>query len=163
MTELSIRERELVGRFGLFTEMTGGQRIPGMLVGYLLICAPEEQSITEIATALNVSKASVSTVMRQLQQVRAVERVPVADSRQHYYRLTGNWIEMIRARWRFLDAGRDLAEAGMAVVADDPRRRERMRDFADFLSFLVEELGNDLTARWEAYQAKRKAEREAPR
>jgi biotin operon repressor len=165
MSELSIPERDLVGRFGMFTEMSGGQRISGMLIGYLLICEPEQQSITEISTALNVSKASVSTVLRQLQQARAVERVPVLESRQHFYRLTGggNWMEMLRGRLRFLEAGRQLTTAGMALVADDPSRRERMQDFADFLTFLVQEFGDDLVSRWETYRDKRTAEREAPR
>lgn len=165
MRELTIAERELVGRFGVFVEMSGGQRISGMLIGYLLICEPEQQSITEMAAALNVSKASVSTVIRQLQQGGSVERVPVTDSRQHFYRLNGggNWAAIQRKRWDYLDAGRSVAEAGLRVVGDDPRRSERMQEFADFLDFLVEELGADLTSRWETYRAKRKAEREAPR
>lgn len=163
--ELSMAERELVGRFGVFVEMSGGQRIAGMLVGYLLICEPEQQSITEMATALNISKASVSTVIRQLQQGRTVERVPMPESRQHYYRITGggSWIQILQARWRFLDAGRDVADAGIRVVGDDPSRARRMQEFADFLAFLVEEFGADLVSRWETYRAKRIAEREAPR
>lgn len=164
MSELTMAERELVGRFGVFVEMSGGQRIAGMLIGYLLICEPEQQSITEMANALNVSKASVSTVIRQLQQGGSVERVPVTDSRQHFYRLNGggNWAAIQQAKWSYLDAGRGVAEAGLRVVGDDPRRRERMQEFADFLDFLVEELGTDLNSRWETYRAKRQAERETP-
>ncbi|ADD39887.1 GbsR/MarR family transcriptional regulator [Stackebrandtia nassauensis] len=165
MPELSIAERELVGRFGVFVEMSGGQRIAGMLVGYLLICKPEHQSITEMADALAISKASVSTVIRQLQQGLKVERVPVPDSRQHYYRLAGggDWTEILRTRWKFLNAGRDVAAAGLRLVGDDPDRRERMQEFADFLDFLVEEFSPELVSRWETYRNKRTAEREAPR
>lgn len=165
MAELTIAERELIGRFGVFVEMSGGQRISGMLIGYLLISEPEHQSITEMAEALNVSKASVSTVIRQLQQGRTVERVPVPGTRQHYYRITGggSWIQILQARWRFLDAGRDVAEAGLRVVGDDPSRQHRMQEFADFLAFLVEEFGADLVSRWETYRTKRIAEREASR
>lgn len=165
MSELSTEEQELIGRFGVFVELSGGQRIAGMLIGYLLICVPEHQSITQMASALGVSKASVSTVIRQLQQGLKVERVPVTDSRQHYYRLAGggDLTMLLRTRWKFLDAGREVAAAGLRIVGDDPSRRERMREFADFLDFLTDEFSPDLISRWETYRAKRIAERETPR
>ena len=80
-------ESEFVARMGLFFEMTGGPRTMGRLYGWLLICDPPQQSLSELTTALSVSKASVSTVARQLQDSGMIERLP-SPSRQHHYRVT---------------------------------------------------------------------------
>ena len=84
---MSPEETEFVDRFGLFMEMLGGPRTMGRVYGWLLICDPPQQSLTELAQTLSVSKASVSTVARQLQQAGMIERLP-SSSRQHLYRVT---------------------------------------------------------------------------
>jgi biotin operon repressor len=58
----------------------------GRVYGWLLICDPPQQSLTQLADALSVSKASVSTVARQLQEAGMVERLP-SPNRQHLYRV----------------------------------------------------------------------------
>ena len=65
---MSPEEAEFVDRLGLFMEMLGGPRTMGRVYGWLLICDPAQQSLTELAKTLAVSKASVSTVARQLQE-----------------------------------------------------------------------------------------------
>ena len=121
-------EREFVERFGLFFEMAGGSRMAGRLFGWLLICDPAQQSITELAAALEVSKASISTVIRQMQQAGFVERVPVAGSRQHHYRLTaGGWPRIVQARMGFVEMGRELAEYGMRTLGGDRHALDGLR------------------------------------
>ena len=80
-------EAEFVDRVGLFLEMLGGSRTMGRVYGWLLICDPPQQSLSELAEALSVSKASVSTVARQLQDGGMIERLP-SSTRQHHYRVT---------------------------------------------------------------------------
>ena len=73
---MSPEEAEFVDRLGLFMEMLGGPRTMGRIYGWLLICDPPQQSLTELAHTLSVSKASVSTVARQLQEGGMIERLP---------------------------------------------------------------------------------------
>ncbi|WP_324802275.1 hypothetical protein [Stackebrandtia sp.] len=156
-------ERALVGRFGVHTEMSGGQRIEGMIIGLLLICEPPHQSITQIASALRVSKASVSTTVRRLMNACTVERVPVAGSRQHYYQMAGggSWVEIVRSRWEHIQLARRLAEDGLALLGDDRDRRRRMEEYLDFLAFVESEIGPDLLDRWDNFRLKRIQERES--
>jgi len=79
-------EAEFVDRMGLFFERLGASRTMGGIYGRL-ICEPPQQLSGELASTLSVSKASVRTVARQLQEAGMVERLPSA-ARQHRYRIT---------------------------------------------------------------------------
>jgi len=52
-----------------------------------MVCDPPQQSLSELVGAPSVSKASVSTAARQLQEAGIIERLPAA-SRQHRYHVT---------------------------------------------------------------------------
>ncbi len=67
---------EFVDRLGLFFELLGATRTMGRVYGWLLICDPAQQSVTQLADALSVSKASISTVAWQLLEGGMVERLP---------------------------------------------------------------------------------------
>jgi len=157
MAEPTSAEREFCEEFGLFTQFMGDSRVAGLIMGWLLICQPEHQSITQIATGLDISKASVSTVLRHLQQRQSVERHAVSGTRQHYYRLTGggNWLRVLRARLIFLAAGRKLGEQGLEVLEREGKPAGRLREFTAFLTFLEEEFDNGMMERWEKYRAHR--------
>jgi DNA-binding transcriptional regulator GbsR (MarR family) len=66
--------------------MLGATRTMGRVYGWLMICDPPQQSLSQIAEALSVSKASVSTVARQLRKGGMIQRLPAA-SREHHYRV----------------------------------------------------------------------------
>lgn len=151
MSELTPDEREFVDRMGLWMERFGGPRTSGLIYGWLLICDPPHQSLTEIATTLGVSKASVSTVIRPLQEAGMVERVPVAD-RQHHYRLAaGGFTHFLRTQLAYVQASTEAIEFGLSVVGDDPARRERLEDVREFFRFLETE-NEAFLERWEAFR-----------
>ncbi|GAA1550033.1 GbsR/MarR family transcriptional regulator [Brevibacterium picturae] len=148
----SNEKREFVEQFGLFFERAGGTRTAGRMFGWLLICDPPHQSISELTDALQVSKGSVSTVARGMEEAGFLERVPQPGSRQHYYRIKAEgWTAIVRARMGFLSAGSDLARRGLEVVGPDSRRQQRLRDWGGFLDFMAEEI-NEITHRWERHQ-----------
>jgi DNA-binding IclR family transcriptional regulator len=91
-------------------ELLGGPRTMGRVYGWLLICDPPQQSLTQLADALSVSKASVSTVARELQEAGMVERLPSPNR-----------------------LGIEACEFGLSVLgADRAEQRERVEDFRDF-------------------------------
>ncbi|MCW6004417.1 MarR family transcriptional regulator [Micromonospora sp. CPCC 205371] len=158
MSGVSPQEREFVERIGLFMEQLGGTRMMGRIYGWLTICPAEHQSITELAEVLQVSKASISTVIRQLEQGQIVERAPVSGTRQHHYRLRpGGWAQVMRARAVLGRVGVDAAEYGLAVIDDDRGgRRERLEELRDYFTFVTSEFGDEMVRRWEAYRKRRR-------
>jgi DNA-binding MarR family transcriptional regulator len=154
-------EREFAGRMALFFEQLGGTRTMGLIYGWLTVCDPPHQSITEMASALRISKASVSTVVRQLEQAQMVERVSIPGSRQHHYEYrAGGWAQIMRARVARLGPG--AAAANYALVHIGPDRveqRERLQEMRDFFTFVEREYGDELARRWDEYRKRARNKR----
>jgi DNA-binding transcriptional regulator GbsR (MarR family) len=165
MVEPTSDEREFIERMGMFFEMLGTARMMGRIYGWLMICPEPQQSITELAAALRASKASISTVIRQLELGQMVERVPVPGSRQHHYQLkSGGWAQIMRARVARLRPGIEAAEFGLSIVGEDrPRQREHLHELMDFFDFVGVEYGEEHVRRWEAYARRVRAQRTGKR
>src|SRR5262245_8851973 len=156
-------ERDFAERIALFFTGLGGTRIMGLIYGWLTVSDPRHQSITEMANALGVSKASISTVVRQLEQAQMVERVPVPGSRQHHYQLrSGGWAQVLRGRVARLASGEAAADFGLAHF-DQPDQRDRLHEMRDFFAFVETEYGEVLARRWEEYRKRARDERAAGR
>lgn len=151
-------ERLLVEDYGLLLEEMGGTRMEGRVLAWLLLAYPPEQSLTEIAAGLAVSKAAVSTAARSLLQARSVERVSEPGRRGDYYRcIPGKFENVLRVDHvtsfaRLLDrslelvAGRDQTQSNYALL-------RQMREFLDFLEAEIP----GLMDRWQTRQAARQA------
>jgi DNA-binding MarR family transcriptional regulator len=156
---MSQGEAEFVDRMGLFFETIGATRTMGRLYAWLMICEPPQQSLSELATALSVSKASVSTVARQLQEGGMVERLPSA-ARQHRYRITpGGFTHVLNVQLTLMGSGAQAADFGLQLLGDDrAEQRERLQDFRDFCEFSASDYRDELTRRWEQFRAERRAQ-----
>lgn len=150
-------EAEFVDRVGLFMEMLGATRTMGRVYGWLLICDPPQQSLSELTRALSVSKASVSTVARQLQDSGMIERLP-SPTRQHHYRVTpGGFSSVLDTQLSLMKPGIDIADFGLSVLKQDrAEQRERLEDFRDFCEFSAQDYREELMQRWNDYRAKRR-------
>ena len=153
MVEMSPEEAAFVDRIGLFFEMLGGPRTMGRIYGWLVICDPPQQSLTALAATLGVSKASVSTVIRLMQESGLVERLP-SPTRQHHYRITpGGFTQVLQVQLERMRAGVDAAEYGLTVVGEDrPEQRERLTELRDFCEFCTGDALNEFMRRWEDYR-----------
>jgi DNA-binding transcriptional regulator GbsR (MarR family) len=154
---MSPEEAAFVDRLGLFMDMLGGSRTMGRVYGWLLISDPPQQSLTELAQTLSVSKASVSTVARQLQEGGLIERLP-SPTRQHMYRVTpGGFSSVLSAQLSRMKFGIDAADFGLSLL-DKTRteQRERLEDFRDFCEFSAQDYRDELLQRWSDYRAERR-------
>jgi len=147
-------QRQLVEEFGLLYEQMGGTRMAGRVSGYLLMCDPPIQSLTQIAEALGVSKAAVSGAARELLRYGVVELVGEPGQRGDFYRaLPGQMDSMLRLdHVRTLHA---LLDRGLAAVADKDQTHANyalMHDLRDFFVFLETEIPG-VIARWQRHQA----------
>jgi DNA-binding transcriptional regulator GbsR (MarR family) len=154
---MSPEEAAFVDRLGLFMDMLGGSRTMGRVYGWLLISDPPQQSLTELAQTLSVSKASVSTVARQLHEGGLIERLP-SSTRQHLYRVTpGGFSSVLSAQLSRMKFGIDAADFGLSLL-DKTRteQRERLEDFRDFCEFSAQDYRDELLQRWSDYRAERR-------
>jgi DNA-binding MarR family transcriptional regulator len=152
MVEITPDEGEFVDRMGLFLEKVGGTRTMGRVYGWLMICDPPHHSLTDLATVLSVSKASISTVARQLKEAGMIERFP-APNRQHQYRITpGGWTRVLQVQLAGVRMGLETLEFGLSVVGTDrPEQRARLEESRDFFAFSESDT-NELIRRWEEYR-----------
>jgi DNA-binding MarR family transcriptional regulator len=69
---------------GLLWETEGLPRIAGRILGFLAL-QPAACSLEDLATALGVSKASISVDARHLERLTLIERVSRPGDRRDYY------------------------------------------------------------------------------
>jgi DNA-binding transcriptional regulator GbsR (MarR family) len=157
---LTPEEAGFVDRIGLFMETVGAPRTMGRIYGWLLICDPPQQSLTELATALGVSKASISTMIRPMREGGLVERLPSA-ARQHDYQIApGGFTHLLQVQLARMQAGADAAEFGLSVIGEDrSEQRERLADLRDFCRFSASEVAGDFMRRWIDYRAANRSDR----
>jgi DNA-binding MarR family transcriptional regulator len=155
---MSPDEAEFVDRMGLFFEQIGATRTMGRLYGWLMICDPPQQSLSDLASTLSASKASISTVARQLQEGGMLERLPSA-ARQHRYRITpGGFTHVLNVQLTLMGAGVPAADFGLQLLGDDrAEQRDRLQDFRDFCEFSARDYRDELTRRWEQYRIEKRA------
>ena len=82
--QLATARRKFIEAGGHTTQSFGLGRILGQIYA-LLYLSPRPLCLDEIAEELSVSKASVSTTVRQLQSWSAVQRVWIKGDRKDYY------------------------------------------------------------------------------
>ena len=136
---LSVSEQAFLERFGRFWETRGGSRIAGKIVGWLMVCDPAHQSSAQLVDVLEVSHGSVSTQVRQLEQLGYVERVTFPRDRTSYFVLNhAGWSGIMEGAWSAPVAElKELGLIGEKLAADV--RPERARDLVLMSDFLLSE------------------------
>jgi DNA-binding transcriptional regulator GbsR (MarR family) len=137
-----------VERMGLEAERDGMPRIAGRILGFL-ITAETPASLDEIAGALHVSRASVSTNCRLLTEVGGADRVSLPGDRKDYYELAPAFPErLIRATVVSINAKVEVAEEALrSLPAEATGARARMTTWRDFHAFILDEV-DGLARRW---------------
>jgi DNA-binding transcriptional regulator GbsR (MarR family) len=118
-----------VEQLGVLLSAEGYPRVAGRLLG-LLIVSPDAQSLGDLASQLDVSKASVSVNIRVLEEKGIVDRIGHSGDRRDYYRIVDDFltrsVEQRLARWgRFHEAVRSARKS----LASEPKVvRSRLHD-----------------------------------
>jgi DNA-binding transcriptional regulator GbsR (MarR family) len=145
--------QQFVERMGLMMEADGLPRSAGRIFGFLLL-AESPFSLDEMAEKLQVSKASVSTNARLLEQAGLLERSSAPGDRRDFYRMRPDaWEQMLRVarrRWESMQAA--LAEGEASLPEEMTVARGRLAEAGRFHEFLLGE-GDTLLARWRAGEA----------
>ena len=112
----------------------------GKLLGWLLICDPPHQTSTELATALGLSKGSVSAGIRLLENSRLVRRVPTPGRRGIAYEMDPDGMMRV-AESDVYRTFRELMQRGIDLVGgEDKPGAVRLTHTRDFYAFIEREL-----------------------
>jgi DNA-binding MarR family transcriptional regulator len=125
----------------LYARRYGMAPMVGRLLGYLMVCWPREQSLSELAEALLASRSAIAGAVSALENLGLVRRSRAAGERMDRVCID----RTSRRAWGFdLSEYReqgDLAREGLEVLADAPvERRAVLLEFAAFADFLVARL-----------------------
>jgi len=134
------RVRQFTEEFGLMGERSGMPRMVARLLGWLLICDPPSQSSAEIASALGVSRASVSIATRLLEAGGLIRRKAMPGTRSYRFEVEPSAFMNLQAAERFRD-WREIAERGLELL-DEPEgeRGARLRAARDFYAYVEREV-----------------------
>ena len=156
MNELK-QEIRFADEMGLLFHSQGFPRIAGRVLGWLLVCDPPEQSLTDLTVTLEVSKASASTAARMLLHLGLAERALAGRTRRDYIRLNEDaGVRIFRTRTAFLAELRHTTERGLELLQGAPAaRRSRLERMRRFWAFLEREMPRLL----EQFEAEEKARR----
>lgn len=142
-----------IERLGLYFEDFGLPRIGGRLLGLLLI-TDRPLSLEEVASALQISRGSVSTNARLVVAAGLVERVAFPGNRRDYYAFSERaWDAVIETDAKGVTTLHTLAtDALEGLGASDTPARARLQATIEFLEFYNAELAATL-ARWRAHNS----------
>jgi DNA-binding Lrp family transcriptional regulator len=127
------------GRF--YARRYGMAPMVGRLLGYLAVCDPPEQTITELADALLASRSAIAGAVNMLESLGLIVRFRAAGERMDRVRVD---ISSPRATGfdlsEYQEQG-ELAREGLRHLGDaPPARRAVLLEWAAFADFLVERL-----------------------
>jgi len=133
-----------IEQLGVISQGDGLPRIAGRLIG-LMIFDGRPYSFGELAIELQVSRGSISTNARLLEQLGIIERVAKPGDRQDYFELAedpyanilkGALARSIKARETVAKTGDALPKRGHANV------KKRLKDFENFYETLAKSLSD---------------------
>ena len=146
--------RDWVEEIAILLEQDGLPRMAGRIFGWLLVCEPPEQSMEDLAAAVQGSKASMSTMTRLLLRSGLAEKVRRPGSRRDGYRVDPDqWQQLWRSRMEMLREAADLTGRGLGLLASRPPAvRARIEMLHEQYRFFEKELPR-LLDRWERERA----------
>jgi DNA-binding transcriptional regulator GbsR (MarR family) len=142
---------EFVEEIGIHLDRAGLPPMAGRVLGHLLVSEPAEQSAADLEEALGASKGAISMTTSLLMKVGLVERTRIPGDRRGYFVIReGIWTKLLHQQVEQTRAMRELADRGLAILADcDPARRRRLEELRDLHAFYEREFPL-LLEKWEA-------------
>jgi DNA-binding transcriptional regulator GbsR (MarR family) len=138
-----------IERMGLDAESDGFPRIAGRVAG-LLVASAAPASLDEIAETLQVSRASVSTNCRLLENLGVADRVSLPGDRRDYYEISRDFPDrFFQMVDRQLERKLRLAEETLSELPEpDSLLRTRMEVYLRLHAFMRAELAA-MIPRWQ--------------
>ena len=133
---------EFVEKIGMVAQGEGLPRIAGRVFG-LLVFDGEPQAFGDLSERLQVSRGSISSSVRLLEERGLIKRTSKLGARQDFFQLAPNaWATMIEgAKKRTSAAHSEIATTIDELPFDATSIRERLGDYANFYQSIDDGLG----------------------
>lgn len=130
-TDIAIEE--FIERLGLIAQADGLPRIAGRIMG-LLVIHGGPFSFAELGEQLKVSRGSISTNTRLLENLGIIERVARSGERQDYFQMCSNpYQQLLRGLIKRLDKATEaVAEATEKLPEDWTDTQTRLAELSTF-------------------------------
>lgn len=130
---------EFIERMGLVTQGEGLPRIAGRILA-LLILHDESFSFSDLSEKLEVSRASISTNTRLLENLQMIERSSKKGERQDYFRLSKDpYISLMQGiHNRMQKANQMVKETKAALPKEWAGAQNRLNELGEFYSELLD-------------------------
>jgi DNA-binding transcriptional regulator GbsR (MarR family) len=130
---------EFVERLGLVARADGLPRIAGRIMG-LLVIHGGPLSFAELSKRLKVSRGSISTNSRLLENLGVIERVARAGERQDYFQMRpAPYEELLRGSLARLYKAREVVDdAQRKLPGDWTDTQERLGELGEFYNGLID-------------------------
>ncbi len=132
-------ETDFIEGLGLVFQGDGMPRIAGRLLGFFVLHGGPF-SFTELAEKLEISRGSVSTNTRLLEDMGVIERIAMRGERQDYFRLAPDpYIQIVaRKRERSIRAREAILRNAQSLDDLGEEGLTRVSELAGFFQTLVE-------------------------
>lgn len=132
---------DFIEKSGLISQAEGLPRIAGRFFG-ILIFDGDMISFGELATRLQVSRASISTSIRILEERGLVKRMTKAGERQDYFQLAANpYATMLEGIQKRMRSTREEIAATISALPAGTGAVRRLQDYATFYASTDEAVG----------------------
>jgi hypothetical protein len=146
----------------LYARRYGMAPMVGRLLGYLAVCSPREQSISELADALLASRSAIAGAVNVLETLRLIQRTRAAGERMDRVRIDMSSPQAMGFDVSEYQEQAELAREGLRLLADAPlERRAIVMEWEAFADFLVERLPL-LEQEWRAHREELRATGKLP-
>ena len=146
---MDARIARFIERMGLSSEQEGLPRIAGRIFGFLLV-QPTACSLDDLAGALGVSKASISTDTRRLEQLGFLQRTSRPGDRRDYYEISPDVVpRSLDVRLERMRQFRELLDEARTLPVRSTVVRQRLDDLQEAHQHLVEAV-RELRETWQA-------------
>ena len=127
------------GRF--YARRYGMAPMVGRLIGYLAVCDPRQQTISELADALLASRSAIAGAVNTLESLGLIRRYRAAGERMDRVCIDLSSSQAFGFDLSEYQEQGQLAREGLRLLGDaPPERQEILLEWAAFADFLVERL-----------------------
>lgn len=142
-----------VERFAIVLASTGMARMPARVFAYALIDDADRYTASELAEALRVSPAAISTSVRDLVNAGLLGRQREPGDRSDTYVLYDDdiWSEIYLKRENLLEQFERVAAEGIELVGRERPGGRRLAETAAYFAFMRKEMPA-LVDRWREYR-----------
>lgn len=153
---LSPEIQRFIDAIGEYFAQFGLSGVSGRLLGLMMV-ADGPLTLDDMADALAVSRASISTNIRLIKAIGFVDKVSMPRDRRDFYRCSSDpWGAVIRTDLVSTDMLASIARRGLMAIPEDASgsARTHVEDLLDFCEFMLEE-ERGILQRWRERVAKR--------